>query len=143
MIRQATQADAPACAAILDAWIDATPWMPRIHPSDDVVRYFRKTVLPERRVWVVGQPLSGFLALDEDAGDITALYLAETARGQGFGRRLLGAAKTVATQLTLWTFVANTGAQRFYAANGFKQIDRTDGDNEEGFPDLRYRWTAT
>ena len=30
-IRIATADDAPACAAILQTWLDATPWMPKLH----------------------------------------------------------------------------------------------------------------
>ncbi|MEM7644050.1 MAG: GNAT family N-acetyltransferase [Pseudomonadota bacterium] len=142
MIRQATPADAPACAAILNAWIDATPWMPRVHPPEDVLRHYRETVLPTRRVWVAGHPVCGFLALDEGDGMITALYLAAPARGRGLGRSLLDGAKGTARRLALWTFQANDGAQRFYAANGFRATAHTDSDNEEGLPDLRYDWAA-
>lgn len=40
----------------------------------------------------------------------------------------------------LWTFVANTGAQSFYRREGFAEMRRTDGDNEEHLPDILYRW---
>ena len=42
--------------------------------------------------------------------------------------------------LTLWAFVANEGALRFYAREGFVEVARTDGDNEEGLPDVMLRW---
>lgn len=35
-LRPGTPADAPACAAILDAWIEGTAWLPRppdVHPA--------------------------------------------------------------------------------------------------------------
>ncbi|MEM8825200.1 MAG: GNAT family N-acetyltransferase [Pseudomonadota bacterium] len=143
MIRPGTPVDAPACAAILNDWIDATPWMPRVHPPEDVVRYHREVVLADRRVWVWGDPVRGYLALDSLEGCITALYLAAEARGRGIGRALLDTAKASRDRLWLWTFQANRGARRFYEANGFQQDGRTDGDNEEGVPDIRYRWAAS
>ena len=34
-------------------------------------------------------------------------------------------------------------AGRFYERHGFEAVEMTDGANEEGAPDVRYRWTAT
>ncbi|MGB3408774.1 MAG: GNAT family N-acetyltransferase, partial [Jannaschia sp.] len=141
-IHEATPADAPGCAAILNAWIDATPWLPRIHPADDVLRHYRDVVLPRRRVWVAGTPVAGFLALDTEDRTVTALYLAADARCAGLGARLLTLAKTASGRLGLWTFQANHGARRFYERHRFTVTDRSDGDNEEGLPDLRYDWAA-
>ena len=42
--------------------------------------------------------------------------------------------------LTLWTFVANEGARRFYAREGFVEVGRTEGENEEGLPDVLLAW---
>ena len=134
-LRPATPADAPACAAILNAWIDATPWMPRIHPPEDVVRHYREDVLPRRRVVLDAGPngaVAGFVAADGPL--VTALYLAAPARGRGLGPRLLAAVRDGVQRL--WTFQANDGARRFYAREGFREVVRTEGDNEEGLPDL-------
>ena len=61
--------------------------------------------------------------------------------GQGIGSRLLERAKAERPDgLDLWTFQANTGARRFYERHGFVEVARTDGDNEEGEPDIRLRW---
>ena len=40
----------------------------------------------------------------------------------------------------LWTFQSNHGARRFYERHGFVAVQHTDGDNEEGAPDVRYEW---
>lgn len=42
--------------------------------------------------------------------------------------------------LGLWVFASNTGAVRFYERHGFAVVGGTDGDNEEGAPDLRMQW---
>ena len=45
VLRPARPQDAAACAAIFDAWVDATDWIPRLHPPAAVERHFRETVL--------------------------------------------------------------------------------------------------
>lgn len=140
-VRPARTGDAEACAGILNAWIDRTAWMPRIHPPEDVVRYHRDVVLPERDVYVaeVSGTVDGFLALDKAM--ISALYVARP--GLGLGRALLDQAKRERPDgLTLWVFQDNLGARRFYARERFAEIRRTAGDNEEGLPDLLLGWPA-
>lgn len=134
MIRPARPADAPAMAAILSDWIDATPWMPRIHTREGDAA-FCASLVPSG--WVSGD-VEGFLALNE--GEIDALYVAEAARGKGHGSALLEHAKSRADLLSLWTFQANATARAFYAARGFAEIARTDGENDEGLPDIRMEW---
>jgi len=136
--RRANQADAEACADILNAWIDATDWMPRIHPADDVRRHNRDVVLADRELWVIGAPVHGYLALDPETNTATALYVAIP--GQGIGKALLDFAKGDHERLQLWTFQANKAARRFYAREGFVEVRMTNGDNEEGLPDVLLEW---
>jgi putative acetyltransferase len=138
VVRRAAPGDAAACAAILNAWIDARRWMPRVHTPREVVAFYEDFVFPEREVWVIGNPVAGFLALDAEGATVTALYVA--APRQGVGRRLLDRAKAGREALELWTFVANAEARRFYAREGFREVRRTPGDNEEGLPDVLLRW---
>ena len=136
--------DAPACAAILNAWIDETPWMTRVHAHEDVVRHYEDVVMPRRRVTIAEttRPV-GYLALDDEEGFVTSLFVATEARGGGVGKSLLDEAKAARPDgLDLWTFVANLGARRFYEREGFVEAERTDGDNEENLPDIRLRWPA-
>ncbi len=142
VLRAARPEDAAGCAAILNDWIDATDWMPRVHPPQDVVRHYRETVLPQQQVTVADDGgVSGFIAVDPP-GFVTALYVAAAAQRRGLGRLLLGQAKAGATRLTLWTFQANFSARAFYAAAGFAETRRTDGDNEEGLADILLEWSA-
>ncbi|CAN5860357.1 hypothetical protein BH23ACT2_BH23ACT2_12340 [soil metagenome] len=61
--------------------------------------------------------------------------------GRGVGSALLEQAKERRPDgLDLWTFEGNTGARRFYERHGFRAVARADGLNEEGAPDVRYRW---
>ncbi len=137
-IRPGRAEDAIACADILNDWIDDRPWMPRIHSREDVRAFYRDFVFQHRQVWVAGEPIEGFLAMDRSGGAVTALYVARA--GRGVGKALLDHAKAGRNALELHTFQANTGARRFYAREGFSEIRFTDGDNEEGLPDVLLRW---
>ncbi len=39
--------------------------------------------------------------------------------------------------------MTNEGARRFYARHGFVVAGGTEGENEEGAPDLLLRWTPS
>ncbi|MFD1341551.1 GNAT family N-acetyltransferase [Litorisediminicola beolgyonensis] len=138
-LRPARPLDAGALGAILDGWVRATPWMPQLYSGAEAVSFLSQMI---DAGWVTtaetdGAP-AGFLA--RDGGDVHALYLGEGARGRGIGARLLDAAKSGESALSLWTFEANTGAQRFYDREGFVPVRRTSGDNDEGLPDIQFRW---
>ena len=142
MLRPARPEDAAACAAVFNDWVDATPWMPRVHPRDDVQRFYREHVMATCEVTVAEMEgvVRGFLALDSE-GFVAGFYLAPEARGRGVGAALMAGAKARRPErLLLWTFVANEGARRFYAREGFVEVARTDGENEEGLPDVMLEW---
>lgn len=139
-IARATADDAPEIGAILSAWIEETPWMPRIHSYAQEQEFATDLV---GRNWVhvakhAGNIL-GFMARDQ--GKIHALYVARDARRTGIGGAFVNLAKRADTWLSLWTFVANENAQRFYLGAGFHEVERSDGaGNDEGLPDIRYEW---
>lgn len=138
-IRPAVPGDAKTCAAIHHAWNEATSWMPKLHSLADVQRFYSEHLFVKTRVFVAGDPPRAFLSLNPE-NLITALYSA--APGQGLGKALLDHVKSLTRTLSLWTFAANVDAQRFYEREGFQATGRTDGDNEEGLPDILYRWEA-
>jgi GNAT superfamily N-acetyltransferase len=139
LIRAAVPADHVVCAAIKNAWIDATQWLPRARAHDDVVRHYRDTVFPARKVVVAEEDVVVGYAI-RDGVEVTALFVAEGARRRGVGAALLDHLRQGADRLQLWTFVANDGARRFYAREGFVEVRRTAGDNEEGLPDVLLEW---
>ena len=117
--------------------------MPRRHDAPDVEQYYRDVALATRDTTVAerGGAITGFLALDLPEGFVTALYLDLEERCRGTGKVLLDRAKSKRPGgLSLWTFVENSGAQRFYRREGFTEVRRTDGDNEEGLPDILFHW---
>lgn len=140
-IRPAIPGDAPACAAILQGWLDATPWMPNLHTLAGTEVFCRHDLIERQHTVVAGEPVAGFLSVSPETATVTALYVAEGRRSRGMGARLLDHAKGKAEVLVLWTFVANEGARRFYEREGFRESRRTDGDNDEGLPDILYRWS--
>ena len=140
-LRPATSEDAPALARILGDWVRETGWMPVLHTREEDLGFVR-LMIDGMQVTVAeeGSPL-GFLALDGD--QVQAFQVAGEARGRGVGRALLDHAKSRSRHLALWVFDANVRAVAFYAREGFRVAQRTDGlHNEEGLPDLRMIWDA-
>ena len=82
----------------------------------------------------------GFLALAEP-DHLNHLYLIREHTGRGLGARLLALAKErFSGGMQLWAFPSNTAAIRFYERHGFRQVRWTDGDNDEGEPDVLLEW---
>lgn len=133
-----------ACSIYLRSRHSAVPAVPpSIHPDDAVHRWFRDVFYPAHEVFfaeVDGQPVS---MLGVAPGWIEQLYVLAEFTGRSVGSALVDHAKTLHNQLDLWTFQSNVGARRFYERHGFVEIDRTDGDNEERSPDIRFRWVAS
>ena len=112
------------------------------HDDDDVRGWFASHVVGETDLWLAEDEsgaVLGILVLDGPWLD--QLYVEPGMTGRGIGAALLQLAKRERPEgLRLWTFAANTGAQRFYERHGFVATRRTDGDNEEGAPDILYVW---
>jgi GNAT superfamily N-acetyltransferase len=137
--RRAGPDDVPAIAAVVNGWIDATPWMPRVH-SPDVIEGFVREALPKRVIWVIGEPVAGYLSLDPEESRVAALYCART--GAGLGKALMDRAKEGRSFLMLWTHVPNLAAQRFYRREGFVETGRAEPEPPETVPEIRMEWRA-
>ncbi|MHC4550805.1 MAG: GNAT family N-acetyltransferase [Planctomycetota bacterium] len=112
------------------------------HPCEEQLAYLERKVVPENRVLVVVEEASsdvvGFLAVNQE--QIAQLYVHVDYQGRGIGSSLLRYAKEHSHgRLRLFTFEANTDAQRFYERRGFKVIAR---GFEEAWQlaDLEYEW---
>lgn len=144
-IRRAVDADAGAIADVhLRSRRGAgTAIPPGVHPDEDVHRFVRDVVLPEREAWVAESDgrIVGVLVLEGD--DLDWLWVDPSAQGAGVGGALLEHATTLRPRgLALWVFASNAPARGFYERRGWRAVRTTDGDNEEGAPDVRYVWGA-
>lgn len=111
------------------------------HSMQEQVDYLHGVVVPNNRVTLVlddGNQVVAFLASND--AEINQLYVHIDHQGKGIGTALLHKAMSEsAGRLTLYTFAANTTAQRFYEKHGFKVIER--GFEEEWqLEDVKYRW---
>lgn len=139
-LRPARSTDAGKVGAILTEFVAETDWMPKLHTGAEDIRFAGHMI---DRGWVTvaltQDTICGFSA--RDGADINCLYITADARGKGCGTALLDAMKTQSDTLELWTFTANTPAQKFYQKHGFTEVERTDGaTTDEKLPDIRYRW---
>ena len=139
-LRKATRDDAEACAEILRRWMNENDWYATPHTPDEDVPFLTSLIVGGWTTVVDAGEVQGFLVHEKSW--INCLYLTPDARGKGIGKQLLDHAKLAHPEgLQLWTFQANTGAQRFYLREGFREVERTDGSgNEEKLPDIRYVW---
>jgi len=141
--RRAGPQDAAAVAA---TWLRSrhasVPAIPHpVHTDDEVTEWFATVVLPERETWVIDCDGAVVALLVLEPGWIDQLYVDPDCTRRGLGSRLLAVAKAASPGgLDLWTFRSNAGARRFYERHGFVAVATTDGDNEEGAPDVRYSW---
>jgi GNAT superfamily N-acetyltransferase len=143
-VRRALDEDAPRVAELF--WrvrADSVPSIPMIvHPRASVGPFVREVLMRHFEVWVAesDDELVGFMAL-MPPGVLGHLYIESAHTGRGLGSRFMDIAKArFSGGLELWAFESNTDALRFYARHGFAPVERTEGDNEEGAPDVRMVW---
>jgi GNAT superfamily N-acetyltransferase len=144
--RRAIPADAEQVASLwLRSRRASVPLIPPpVHTDDEVISWFATVVLQQQReTWVVEVRGAIAAVLVLMPGWIDQLYVDPDHTGCGLGTRLLELAKARNPEgLDLWTFESNVGARRFYERHGFVAVAASDGDNEEGEPDVRYQWPA-
>lgn len=145
-LRRGLASDAGEMADLwLRARAAAVPHIPApVHSDDEVRSWFSTVVVPEREAWVADDNglLVALLVLEGDWVDQP--YVDPTRTNSGIGQTLLELAKELRPAgLRLWTFAANHGARRFYERHGFIATASTEGENEEGAPDVRYEWTPS
>jgi len=131
--------------AIAGVWLRSraasVPAIPEPVHTDDEVRSYFDVVVATMDVWVVDERggIAALLVLDGEW--IDHLYVDPDHFGRGHGSSLIAVAKRQRPAgLKLWTFEANSRARRFYERHGFVVTGGTDGENEEGAPDVRCEW---
>lgn len=141
-IRQAGPQDVAAVVALFHSARRAClPYLPVMHTRDEDIGYFSGLIAGPGTVLLAqdGGTPAAFIAFG--GGWIEHLYVAPERQGQGTGAALLARAQADASALQLWTFQRNEAARHFYAAHGFRELERTDGsNNEEREPDVRLGW---
>ena len=90
-LRQASVDDASACALIIDDWIEKTVEMPCLFDKHKLTEMIRNAI-PRREVWVIGQPINGYISYNPDLLQISALYVNK--KGEGIGKILLDRIKS-------------------------------------------------
>ncbi len=144
IIRAATAADLPACAEIINDYIDATEWLPRTASREEIAANFEPGLLQRRLVLVAENEgaVVGYMTMSP-GGMVPALYLVPAARGQGIGKALLDRAKAESHGIVnLTVFEPNHAARRFYDREGFSEVPDARKIEEEGIPILLMRWSA-
>ncbi len=141
VLRQAVSADAEEIAELFSTSFRLLTFLPPLHSRDEDRAYVRDVLLPNQLITVAEADgeIVGFLA--EHEGWINQLYVRSDRLGQKIGSALLADAQSRNISLTLWCFLENLNARRFYERHGFVEVERTDGRGNEALrPDIRYRW---
>ena len=140
IVSDARALDAGAVGHILSVSNDAMPWLPRVHSAAEEIKYAGDMIdAGWVRVAKADGKVVGFIARHES--EVHALYVLPDAQDRGVGTALLEDAKSACDTLTLWSYEANGVAAQFYDLRGFKEIDRTDGsENDTNLPDIRFEW---
>lgn len=139
-LRAASTADAPAIAGVILEARRAMTYLPVVHTDDQAARHFFEVV--ERsavEVAVADGAVIGFATVRH--GWLEHLNVLPAHQSAGVGSRLIDWAKeTSPGGLDLWVFQRNNRAHALYLAHGWRDVLCTDGDNEEGQPDIRMHW---
>ena len=135
-LRRATIDDALAFALIVNDWIEKTVEMPRLFNKHKLTEMIRNAI-PLREVWVIGQPINGYIPYNPDTSQISALCVNK--KGEGHGKILLDQMKSDHKYLHMWSHEFNNSAHKFYKREGFKFENRKDRGSD-GIPELQFEW---
>ena len=96
-----------------------------------------RNAIPLRHVWVISQPINGYISYNPDLLQISALYVNK--RGEGIGKITLDQIKSDHKYLQLWSHEFNNSAHKFYKREGFKFKSRKYRGSD-GMPELQFEW---
>lgn len=145
-LRTAEPRDAGEIAAVhLASRRDAMPWLPEAHPDEETYAWVAEHVIPHREVWVAEADgrVVGVASLEGDS--LEQLYILPGSQGMGIGSALFDKARELRPAgFEFYAFQRNERARGFYERRGCVAVELGDGSgNEEGEPDVRYRWAPT
>lgn len=144
LLRTATAHDVAAIAAVQRRARAAAPMPASIHPPESLAPFLAAR-LDVDEVWVAqaGEAVVGYARFTPTWLD--DLYVDPAHQGQGVGGALLDLVRARRPAgFGLWVFESNAPARAFYARHGLREVERTDGrDNEEREPDVRLEWRPT
>lgn len=135
--RRAGPEDSPAPARVINDWIDATPWMPRLHAPEEVEGILR-AVYDAREIRGAGDPVEACLSFDPQRGQVGALCCRRT--GAGVGTVLADRIRPGRSRLGLRTQVPNAGARRFHAHEGFTEGRQADPEPFGTVHEIEREW---
>ncbi len=135
-LRRATIDDLSARALIVDDWIEKTEEMPCLFDKHQLTEMIRNAI-PFRDVWVIGQPINGYISYNPDLLQVSALYVNK--RGKGLGKILLDRLKSDYKYLQLWSHEFNNSAYNFYRRERFQFKNRKDRGSD-GISELQFKW---
>ncbi len=141
-LRPSVASDAPAVAEVYlrsfkHAYANGNVRL--AHSEVDVRRWVREEMLSTNSVSVAVSCgiVIGFVATT--SGWLNHLYVDPAFIGRGVGSALFDdAVGRLPGGFSLWTFQENSPARGFYERRGLVAAAFTDGDNDEGQPDVRY-----
>lgn len=116
------------------SFIPADYWEQR---ADEMANIY----LPQSETYVIskGDQIAGFISLVDDY--LAAIFVANDAQGQGYGKSLLQHAQGLRSSLQLKVYEKNVGATMFYKANGFQVVDNLL-DEETNEKELVMLWQS-
>ena len=95
--------------------------------------------IPLREIWVVGNPVSGYISFNKELSQVVALY--SDMPGKGYGKVLLDKVKRGRKYIQLWSHSANEAAHRFYYREGFKDVAYKE-KGDDGISETKFEWYA-
>lgn len=139
-----SHADLVAAAAVIArSRRDAFPLIPPSVHDDDVelAPYLATRLDAGARLLLARRGDEVCAVMVHTETSIEQLYVVDATHRMGVGAQMVAHAKVASVgTLSLSTFQSNVPARQFYESLGFKAVAMTNGDNEEGAPDVQYRW---
>ncbi len=141
------KADSNISADLLEIFLsarsDSRSGIPSLSRSNEnLLNWISETLIAQKVTWIASadSEILGFITFSDHA--IDQLYVHPEYQNKGVGSELIELAKlSMPSGIKLYTFQSNLRALNFYEKNGFQELQRSDGqNNEEKSPDVLLSW---